>query len=314
MSSPRFGAIDLLAALGVVVIWGLNFVAMKVGLRSFTPFQLGLARYAFAVLPLVFLVPRSRVLPKWIVLYGLIQGVGQFGLLFVGLRLGMTAALASVLMQTQVFFTAFFSFVLLNERPNRQLATGLVFAGLGLACITVELLNHSSHARTAATTPWGLVLTLGSAALWAASNLVVRQARGPNLPFEIVPFLVWTSLVPILPFLGMSLLFDPAPLRWAWVKAPLGSWLAVAFLGWVSTIVAYALWTGLLLRHTANRVAPFSLGVPIVGLAAGVVMLEESISAWQWAGIGCIATALTCVVFGGSLQRPKAASSRNGAG
>lgn len=312
MSSTRFGAVDLLAALGVVVIWGLNFVAMKIGLRAFTPFQLGLARYVFAVLPLVFIVPRSRVRPAWIVAYGLIQGVGQFGLLFVALRLGMTAALASVLMQTQVFFTAFFSFVFLNERPNRQLSAGLVFAGLGLACILVELLSHSAHAGASVTTPWGLALTLGAAALWAASNLVVRRARGPNLPFEIVPFLVWSSLVPILPFLGMSLLFDPAPLRWAWVKAPLGTWMAVAFLGWVSTIGAYALWTGLLLRHTANRVAPFSLGVPIVGLAAGVAMLGESISPWQWAGIGFIATALTCVVFGGSLRPPKGASPQGG--
>lgn len=312
MSAPRFGAIDLLAALGVVVIWGLNFVAMKIGLRDFTPFQLGLARYVFAALPLVFIVPRSKVRPAWIIIYGLIQGVGQFGLLFMGLRLGMTAALASVLMQTQVFFTAFFSLVFLHERPNRQLSAGLVFAGLGLACILAGLLSPSTHIRGSATTSWGLALTLGAAALWAASNLVVRRARGPNLPFEIVPFLVWSSLVPILPFLGMSLLFDPASLRWAWVKAPLNSWLAAAFLGWVSTIVAYALWTGLLLRHTANRVAPFSLGVPVVGLAAGVVLLGESISSWQWAGIAFIAIALTCVVFGGSLRYPKDPAPRAG--
>ena len=308
MSETRFRSVDLLAALGVVVIWGLNFTAMKVGLRAFTPFQLGMARYVFAVVPLVLIVPRPRVRPTWVILYGLIQGVGQFGLLFVGLRLGMTAALASVLMQTQVFFTAFFSFVLLNERPNRQLAAGLVFAGLGLACIAWELLSHSVHIRASVTTPWGLALTLGAAAMWAASNLIVRRARGPNGPFEIVPFLVWSSLVPILPFLGMSILYDPTPLHWRWLHAPLGSWMAVAFLGWISTIVAYALWTGLLMRHTANRVAPFSLGVPIIGLTAGVFLLGETISRWQWAGIALIAAALSCVVLGGSLHYPKEAT------
>jgi O-acetylserine/cysteine efflux transporter len=315
MSETRFRTVDLLAALGVVVIWGLNFTAMKVGLRAFTPFQLGMARYVFAVLPLVFIVPRPQVRPAWVALYGLIQGVGQFGLLFVGLRLGMTAALASVLMQTQVFFTAFFSYVLLQERPNRRLATGLVFAGLGLACIAMELLIHSGHGHASAMTPWGLALTLGAAAMWAASNLIVGRARGPNGPFDVVPFLAWSSLVPILPFLGMTLLFDPAPLRWRWLSASLGSWMAVAFLGWVSTILAYALWTGLLLRHTANRVAPFSLGVPIIGLAAGVLLLGEPISRWQWAGIALIATALTCVVLGGSLRYPKegATSGKGGA-
>ena len=314
MSATRFRAIDLIAALGVVIIWGLNFVAMKVGLRTFTPFQLGLARYVFAVFPLILVVPRPQVHWGWVVGYGLLQGVGQFGLLFTGLHLGMTAALASVLMQTQIFFTAFFSFALLHERPDRQLTVGLVFAGLGLACIAAEQLANARHAQVSITTTSGVVLTLGAAVMWAASNLIVRQARGANAPFKIVPFLVWSSLVPILPFVGMTMLFDPTPTRWAWHGAPWSSWLAVAYLGWISTIIAYALWTGMLMRHPANRVAPFSLGVPIVGLAAGVFILDESISGWQWAGIGLIAAALACVVLGGSLRSPRRLSRNDRSG
>jgi O-acetylserine/cysteine efflux transporter len=103
---PALQGRDYLAALAVVVIWGLNFVAMKFALRDFTPFQLGAARYVFAALPLVLLVKPPRLHWKWVVLYGLCQGVGQFGFLFSALKVGMTAALASVLMQTQVFFTA----------------------------------------------------------------------------------------------------------------------------------------------------------------------------------------------------------------
>ena len=87
---------DLLAALGVVLIWGSNFVAMKHSLHDFTPFQLGAARYVFAALPLLLFVRRPRLPVHWLVLYGLAQGVGQFGLLFISLRVGMTAALASV--------------------------------------------------------------------------------------------------------------------------------------------------------------------------------------------------------------------------
>jgi O-acetylserine/cysteine efflux transporter len=269
---------------------------------------LGLARYVFAVFPLILVVPRPQVRWVWVVGYGLLQGVGQFGLLFTGLHMGMTAALASVLMQTQVFFTAFFCFALLGEKPDRPLVIGLVLAGLGLACIAAEQIVHSLRAQVSITTWPGLVLTLGAAAMWAASNLIVRRARGTNAPFKIVPFMVWSSLVPILPFLGMTLLFDPAPVRWAWLEMPWGGWLAVAYLGWVSTIVAYALWTGLLMRHPANRVAPFSLGVPIIGLAAGVFTLHESISSWQWAGTGLIAAALGCVVLGGSLRNPMRSS------
>ena len=106
--AAALGPRDLLSALAVVVLWGLNFVVMKWGLRSFTPFQLGVMRYLFAALPLVLFVRPPRLHWRWVLMFGLMQGVGQFGFLFVGLKVGMTAALASVLMQTQVFFTALF--------------------------------------------------------------------------------------------------------------------------------------------------------------------------------------------------------------
>ena len=61
MSRTPFTSKDLAAALAVVVIWGLNFVAMKFALRDFTPFQLGAARYVFAALPLVLLVKFPRM-------------------------------------------------------------------------------------------------------------------------------------------------------------------------------------------------------------------------------------------------------------
>ena len=70
---------------------------MKFALRDFTPFQLGAARYVFATLPLLLVIRRPKLHWKWVVSYGLLQGVGQFGLLFIALNVGMTAALASVL-------------------------------------------------------------------------------------------------------------------------------------------------------------------------------------------------------------------------
>ncbi|MEG1456428.1 MAG: EamA family transporter, partial [Comamonas sp.] len=113
VNSP-FSGRDLFAALSVVVIWGLNFVAMKWALAEFTPFQLGIWRDVFAALRLVFIVRRPAVPWRWVVAYGLCQGVGQFGVLFIALQVGMTAALASVLMQTQLFFTALLGVLLLT--------------------------------------------------------------------------------------------------------------------------------------------------------------------------------------------------------
>ncbi|AKU23593.1 EamA family transporter [Massilia sp. NR 4-1] len=287
---------DLTAALCVVLIWGTNFVAMKYGLRDFTPFQLGAGRFLFAVLPLVFFIRPPKLHWKWLLLYGLCQGVGQFGFVFLSLKVGMSAALASVILQTQVFFTAFYGFVLLGERPSRSLLAGLFLAALGLVCFAINYLGP--EALAGGTTLDGFLLCLCGAAMWAASNIVVRRAQQATPHFDTLAFMVWSSLAPILPFIALSLLFDAPESRWHWTGAPLGTWAALAYLGWMATIVGYALWTGLLKRHPANRVAPFSLGVPVVGITAGMVALGDVITGWQWAGIGLIVAALTCVLFG----------------
>ena len=298
--TTHFTSRDYLSALAVVVIWGLNFIFMKFALHDFTPFQMGAARYVFAVFPLILFIKRPNLDAKWLLLYGLFQGVGQFGFLFVGLKLGMTAALASVLMQTQVFFTALISFFLLGEKPSRSLQIGLFLAAMGLACFAINYIAPQ-ETNTSATTLFGLIFCVLGASMWAASNIVVRKAQQSlkkDASFDAVAFLVWSSIVPILPFIGLTLLFDAEPTRWRWLAAPWSSWLSVAFLGWVATIIAYALWTGLLKRHPANRVAPFSLGVPVVGITAGMVVLGEQITSWQWGGIALVVAALLVVIFG----------------
>lgn len=293
-----FAGLDLAAALAVVVIWGVNFVAMKLALRHFTPFQLGAARYVFAVLPLIVLVRPPRVHWKWVVLYGLCQGVGQFGFLFMALKVGMTASLASVLMQTQVFFTALFGYLLLGERMSGALRLGLTLAALGLMCFAMNYAQPAGGAAVA-TTALGFVLNLCAASMWAASNIVVRRTQqSATGEFDALAFVVWASVVPIVPFIGLSLLTDEPATRWQWLSATWSSWVAAAFLGWVATITAYALWTQLLKKHAANRVAPFSLGVPLVGLAAGMLALGEVVTGWQWAGIVFVVGALTTVMLG----------------
>jgi O-acetylserine/cysteine efflux transporter len=296
-STPRFSSRDAAAALAIVVIWGLNFVAMKFGLRDFTPFQLGVARFTFAALPLVFFIKPPRVHWKWVLLFSLGQAVGQFGFLFTALQVGMTAALASVLMQTQVFFTALFAFAALGERLTRTQSAGLVFAVLGLGCFATNTIA-STTSNSSGVTLMGLTFTLCAAASWAASNIVARKAQQSAPGYDPLGFAVWSSLVPILPFVLMSSTLDPAATRWRWMEASLSSWLAVAYLGWIATVWAYAMWMGLLKRHSANRVAPFGLGVPVVGIAAGMLVLGEQVNAWQWAGVAFIAAALLVAIIG----------------
>jgi O-acetylserine/cysteine efflux transporter len=299
MSEPgRFEGRDYAAALCVVLVWGSNFVAMKLGLREVTPFQLGAGRYLFAVLPLLLFVRPPKLAPRWVILYGLCQGVGQFGLLFLALRAGMSASLASVMLQMQVFFTALFAALILKERIGRRLLAAMGIAALGLTCLCVDALGRSSTV-----TLTGFVLCVAASAMWAVSNIVVRIAQQSTPQFEVLPFMVWSSMVPILPFVALSLAFDPPATNWNLQAVSLTAWSSMAYLGWFATILGYAMWTGLLKRHPANRVAPFSLAVPPVGIAAGMLFLDEIVTPWQWAGIVLVVASLALVMLRPRMRR-----------
>jgi O-acetylserine/cysteine efflux transporter len=305
MSAPStFSPRDIAFAVFIVVSWGLNFVVMKWGLASFTPFQMGAARYLLAAFPLVFFIRPAKLPFKWVFAYGLAQGVGQFGFLFTALQVGMTASVASVLMQTQVFFTALFGMLFLSERLGRSQWAGLALAALGLACFATHFASSSGAASSI--TVLAFALNLWAAAAWAISNIVARKAQQAAPGYDALAFVVWSSIVPIVPFILLSAVWDTGSVSQVWqsfAQAPWTAWLVAAYLGWVATIAGYAMWTALLKRHAANRVAPLSLGVPVVGVAAGMLLLGESVSFWQGAGIACVVGALGMVLFGDKIFR-----------
>jgi O-acetylserine/cysteine efflux transporter len=290
---------DYAAALCVVLVWGTNFIAMKLGLREMTPFQLGAGRYLFALLPLVLFVRPPAIAARWVLLYGLFQGVGQFGLLFLALRAGMSASLAVVVLQVQVFFTALFGRLVLGEKVGRDLQAAMLVAALGLACFCADFVQGGKTELTLA----ALLLNITSGAMWAASNIVVRIARREAPQFEVLPFMVWSSMVPIVPFVLLSLAFDPPTAQVDWRALSGTAWASMAYLGWFATILGYAMWTGLLKRHPANRVAPFGLAVPAVGIAAGMLVLGDTITPWQWAGTLLVVVSLALVVLKPRLRR-----------
>lgn len=292
---PPLRTNDVAAILLVVVIWGLNFVVMKYGLAHFTPFQMGAGRFLFACLPLLLVLRPPAVRPRWVIVFGLAQGVGQFGSLFLALQVGMTAALASVLMQTQVFFTALFGFALLGERIGPALKVGMGFAAVGLGCFAANVVGAQGAGMV---TGAGLALNLCAAALWAVSNIVVRQAQRESAGFQPLNFVVWGSAVAVLPFFALSAWIDPPAAQANWLRAGWGAWAALAVLGWVATTLAYGMWAHLLKKYPASRVAPFSLGVPLVGMLAGVSMLGEVVTPLQWIGAAFVLCALLAVVIG----------------
>ena len=287
---------DLLRALAVVVIWGLNFVVMKLGLQGLSPMLLGALRFSAASLPFLLWVPRPSLPWRFVVGYGLAQGLGQFGLLFLGLHLGMTAGMASVVIQTMAFFTLLLAAPVLGERAKPWQWWGLVLAFAGL--MSIGMAHGEGPGQM---TLVGFVLTLGAAFMWAVSNLVARRAAqaGTYAPF---PFIVWSSVVPIVPFFALAAWIDGGSAVVRQLRSiDATALLAVGYLAFLATLLAYTLWTQLLQRHPAGRVTPFSLLVPVVGLWAAFAFLAEVPTLAQWLGVGAVLCGLVVNQTGGWL-------------
>lgn len=268
--------VDLVLALLVVVVWGLNFAVIKTGVAEMPPLLLGALRFMLAACPAVFLLRRPKVPWHLYLAYGMTISVGQFAFLFSAIHLGMPSGLASLVLQSQAFFTMLFAALWLGERWRRSQLAGLLLASCGL------LLIGSAHGLSMPLT--GFLLTIAAASMWAAGNIVTRAVARCG-PINQLAFVVWASLVPPLPFLALSLLIEGWPaMTEALTIVTWRSFAAVAYLAWAATLLGYGLWTHLLSRYPANQVAPFSLLVPVVGLTTGWLVFDEALRPVHLAG------------------------------
>ncbi|WP_460854209.1 EamA family transporter [Pseudomaricurvus hydrocarbonicus] len=293
--SAHLSPVELVAAMLVILLWGLNFVPMKFALLDFTPFQMGAARFLLAAFPLFLFVARPSIPMKWLLLYGFAQGLGQFSFLFFALKFGMSAALASVLMQTQVFFTALMGATLLGEPISRPLTVGMMVAAAGLACFVLNLFTDQGLGTV---TELGFLLTLMAALMWSSANIIVKKMQASSEGYSALSLVAWSSLISGVGFVLISIVFDDHDAHDNWLQASATGWLSLLYLGWAASGLAYWLWTLLLTRHLASRVAPFSLGVPVVGLLAGIWVLDEQMTTMQWVGSALVMFALVVVVMG----------------
>ncbi len=292
---------DIALALCVVVLWGYNFVPIKLALLEVPPFALAALRFLVAAVPMVFFVRRPACSLPVLVGYGLAIGVGQFGLLFLSIRLGMPAGLASLLIQLQVFFTIALSVRYLGERIGRHNLMGAVLAGAGVTLLAFDRLRSGGAATLA-----GTLLILVAAGAWAAGNVLAKHAarRQSSDMFRLV---VWSSLVAPLPLGALSYATEGefAPLR-AIAGMSLLAWGCVLFMAIAGTLFGFAVWNALLHRHPSAAVSPFALLIPVVGLACGVLFLGETLNAFQAGAAVFVLAGLVVNVAGSRWLGPRA--------
>lgn len=265
---------DRLLAVLVAICWGLNFLAIHASLEHFPPMFLVALRFLLLAVPTVFLVPRPDVQLRWLFAYGAGFGIAQFVFLYAGMRAGMPAGLASLVLQASAPFTVVLAGVLLRERLTGRQVLGILLAILGLAGVAWH------RSQTAALLP--VVLTLLGALGWACGNLANRQAR-PSNPLHLT---LWMAVVPPVPMLALSLVVEGpstigTSLATAFTAEALPAVLGLAYTVVIGTVVGSGLWTVLMARYPSSTVAPFSMLVPVVGMSASAVFLRERLDPFE---------------------------------
>ncbi len=291
---------DMLLARCVVVAWGVNFVVIKLGLQGMPPFLLAGLRFALVAFPALLFVKRPAIPLRWLVTYGMTISFGQFAFLFLAIKLGMPAGVASLVLQAQAFFTLLLGALLLAEKLRWNHITGIVIATLGMYLLASAGMTGQTAGGITLTT---MLLTLAAAASWGLGNITNKVIlRNHHVP--VMSLVVWSALVPVIPFFACSWWFEGRTLIVHSLQGiSLQTILALIYLAFIATIIGYGIWGRLLSRYETWRVAPLTLLVPVVGIISAAVVLDEALTTQELLGAAVIVAGLLINVFGGLLSQ-----------
>ncbi len=281
-----------LIILAVITIWGINFLFMKFALDDIPPMVLGMLRFVGVLLPAIFFVKRPNVAWHLLALYGLTISFGQFSLVFLALSLGFATGLSALVLQAQVFLTVLFARMFLKEPVRANHLMGMLLAGIGLVLIGVGQYQGNLSL-------WSGLPVLGASLSWAFGNIVVKKIGA----VDALSLVVWGNVSSFGAFLlGCLLLYGVGGL-WEHIGnlSYLGA-VGVGFLAYVSSLVGYTGFGYLLARHSASKVTPFILLVPVIALLSGMVVLGERLGAWHWTGIVVVMVGLLVHMFGARVK------------
>ena len=279
--------IDILIALGLVSVWGFNFVVIKIGLQDLPPVLFTALRFLFAALPLVFFIKRPDTTWKLIIAYGMFQFALQFTLLFSGIKLGLPAGLASLVIQLQAFFTIGLAVLMLGERPRAIQLVGALVALSGMALVAANLEGKA--------TLIGFVLVVLGGVSWAFANIATKKMGKVNA----LSLVVWGSLVATPPLLLASWLMEgEAKWQLAANAFTLKTLMTILFQSYPNTILGFGIWSMLMKKYEAATIAPFSLLVPVAGMTSAALILDEQLHWWKIAAGLLVLSGLALNQFG----------------
>jgi len=271
----------------LTMIWGMNWIAMKLALANADPVVLNVQRtwLAIAVLFAVLVARGGPLAPQsWraIAVTGFFQTTVNFGSTTMALA-GGGAGRTSVLVFTMPFWTMLIAWPMLHERVRgaQWVAIGAAAAGLTLV---VEPWNWQGDL-----TPklWAVLSGFG----WAAGTVATKYYQQRHR-FDMTNFIGWQMLVGGLPLSVLPMLFEFAPTRWSFSQV-----LLLFHVGAVSTAFGFVLWIAVLRYLPAGTASLSMFTVPVVALLSSMAIFGERLSIAEWLGIGCIGIGLAIVSY-----------------
>ncbi len=257
---------DILLAVFITAIWGLNFSVIKLGLQSVDPFILAGIRFTLSAFPAVLLIRRPNVGFRYLASYGLLFGIGLWGIVNLGIQAGLSAGIASLVLQFSAFFTILLGAAVFKESVSRYQIAGIAIALVGLACI-ITITDGTA-------TPPGVALVIVGAIAWSTANIVIKKSGTK----DVLAFLVWSSLfAPIPLFVIAYLQHGAAGYAATFARFDGKAIFSILFQAYPTTLFGYWIWNVLLKKYPVSTVAPLSLLVPIFGMLGSVAIFGEHV-------------------------------------
>jgi drug/metabolite transporter (DMT)-like permease len=276
----------------LTLIWGYNWVVMKIALEYASALDFAVLRTVGGAACLFLLLPLLRTrfrppAPARVLLLGLLQTTGFLGLVTLALEsegAGKTAVLAF----TMPFWVLGFAAMALGERVRDWQWLAVALAATGLMLIIGPW-------DPALRTP-GSLLAVAAGACWGASVVVAKTIRVGERR-ELVAITAWQMALGALPLIAIALFIERPPIEWNWVFAG-----ALAFNILPANALAWLFWLYIVQRLSANVIGLSSLAIPVVGGTAAWLQLGESPAGLEGLGMVLILTALAVLSLRGWLR------------
>jgi drug/metabolite transporter (DMT)-like permease len=273
-----FSRTDLLL-LGMVLVWGVNYIVIKAAMREITPLAFNALRFAIAG-PTLALLAWARKVPlpsradlvrlallglvgNWIYQFGFIEGVART-------RAGNAALiLAAVPVQTAVL-----SHLRGHERLRPRDVLGLLVSSAGIATIILGSGRDVSFGGTIQ----GDLMVFGSTVCWTAYIVLCKPATDRYGALAVTAWTMGLGAIPIV-LSGVPELFA---LPWRAVSGAAFAGTAASAVG--ALVIAYVIWFRGVRRLGPARTSFYSNFTPVVVMLTAWPLLGETPTAWQITG------------------------------